>query len=148
MCRWNGLAVGSEYRSRLPEEAPGEGAVREGRLHISLPRVVRRPTHGASLISRAGPWGTAMVSTLQKALAVLVCSGFFMMIIGPLASIGTWLAGLAVAFIFVPLIVLLTMSWSRDRTKERGKGLLEHTGLTPEEWAEQSDPDDFEGEDD
>jgi len=71
-----------------------------------------------------------------------------MMIIGPLASIGTWLAGLAVAFIFVPLIVLLTMSWSRDRTKERGKGLLEHTGLTPEEWSEQSDPDDFEGEDD
>lgn len=89
-----------------------------------------------------------MVTRLQKVIAVLVCSGFFMMIIGPLASIATWLAGLAVAFILVPLIVFLAISLSRDRAEQRGKGLLEHAGLTPEEWSEQSDPDDFEGEDD
>jgi xanthine/uracil permease len=89
-----------------------------------------------------------MVTTFQKALAIILAAGFFMMLIGPIASLGTWLAGLVVAFIFVPLIVILAMSLSRDRAAERGKGLLENAGLTPEEWSEPSDPDDFEGEDD
>ncbi len=89
-----------------------------------------------------------MVTTFQKACAILLGAIFFMMIIGPIASLGSWLAGLVVAFIIVPVIVLLAMSWSRDRAKEHGKGLLEPAGLTAEEWSEPTDPDDFEGEDD
>lgn len=89
-----------------------------------------------------------MASTLNKALAVVVAAGFFMMIIGPLASLGTWLAGLALAFILVPAIVFAAMSWSKSRAAQDGRGMLEEGGLTPEEWAETSDPDDFEGETD
>lgn len=87
-----------------------------------------------------------MASTFNKVLAVVVAAGFFMMIIGPLASLGTWLAGLALAFIIVPVIVFATVSWSKSRAEEEGKGLLEEGGLTPEEWTEPTDPDDFEGE--
>jgi len=87
-----------------------------------------------------------MVSTLSKALAVIVAAGFFMMIIGPLASLGTWLAGLALAFILVPAIVFVAVSWSKSKAEAEGKGMLEEGGLTPEEWAEPTDPDDFEGE--
>jgi len=87
-----------------------------------------------------------MVSTLSKALAVIVAAGFFMMIIGPLASLGTWLAGLALAFILVPAIVFVAVSWSKSKAEAEGKGMLEEGGLTPEEWAEPADPDDFEGE--
>ena len=86
--------------------------------------------------------------SLRQILALILASFFFMMIIGPIASLGTWLVGLIVAFIFVPLLVFFAMSRSRNQAKAQGKGMLEEGGLTPEEWAETSDPDDFEGETD
>ena len=101
----------------------------QGNLDIGRPRYAAR-----------------MASRFNKALAVVVAAGFFMMIIGPLASLGTWLAGLALAFILVPVIVFAAMSWSKSKAEEDGKGMLEEGGLTPEEWTEPTDPDDFEGE--
>jgi hypothetical protein len=101
----------------------------QGNLDIGRPRYAAR-----------------MASTLNKALAVVVAAGFFMMIIMPLASLGIWLTGLAIAFILVPAIVFLAMSWSKSKAEEDGKGMLEEGGLTPEEWTEPTDPDDFEGE--
>jgi len=91
-------------------------------------------------------YAARMASTFNKALAVVVAAGFFMMIIGPLASVGTWLAGLALAFILVPAIVFVAMSWSKSKAEADGRGMLEEGGLTPEEWTEPTDPDDFEGE--
>jgi hypothetical protein len=87
-----------------------------------------------------------MASTLGKALAVVVAAGFFLIIIEPIASLGTWLAGVALAFILVPVIVIYAMSRSKRKAEQEGKGLLEERGLTSEEWTEPSDPDDFDGE--
>jgi len=89
-----------------------------------------------------------MATTFQKAVAVILGAVFFMMIIGPIASLSSWLVGLIVAFIIVPVIVWVAVLSSESHAKEDGKGLLGNKGLTPEEWSEQSDPDDFEGEDD
>jgi len=89
-----------------------------------------------------------MATRLKKAFAIIIGATFFMMIIGPIASLMSWLTGLIVAVIIVPAIVGFAVLWSVTHAKEDGKGLLEHTGITPEEWSEQSDPDDFEGEDD
>ncbi len=89
-----------------------------------------------------------MATAFQKVVAVVLGAVFFMMVIGPIASLASWLAGLIVAFVIVPVIVWLAVSWSKTHAREDGKGLLEHRGLTPEEWSDRSDPDDFEGEDD
>jgi hypothetical protein len=77
------------------------------------------------LISNPPQCRGAMVSTLSKALAVVVAAGFFLIIIEPIASLGTWLAGVALAFILVPILVILAMSWSKSKAEHEGKGLLE-----------------------
>jgi len=87
-----------------------------------------------------------MEDSSRRALALLVVVAFFMMIIGPLASLAAWLVGLVLAFLLIPVIVILGMNWSRERADRMGGEMLNWRGLTEEEWAEERDPDDFEGE--
>jgi len=89
-----------------------------------------------------------MSTPFQRACAIALVALFFMMIIGPIASLFSWLTGLVVAVVILPILVWIAVLWSISHAKEDGKGLLENKGLTPEEWTEPSDPDDFEGEDD
>jgi hypothetical protein len=87
-----------------------------------------------------------MEESWRRALALLIVVAFFMMIIGPLASLAAWLVGLVLAFLLIPIIVILGMNWSRKRADEKGGDMLNWRGLTEEEWTEDRDPDDFEGE--
>ena len=98
------------------------------------------------MISPRPPYAASMATTFQKVVAFVVAVTFFMMIIGPLASLATWVVGLVVALVLVPLIVLLALGFSKRRTSPHREGLLEPVGLTEDEWAEEQDPDDFEGE--
>ena len=86
-----------------------------------------------------------MESSYRRAVAYLVVVAFFMMIIGPLASLAAWLFGLIMACLLIPIVVLLGMSWSR-RKAEPHEDLFTWRGMTTEEWTEERDPDDFEGE--
>ncbi len=87
-----------------------------------------------------------MATTFQKAVAFILVVTFFMMIIGPLASLLTWIAGLVVALVLVPVIVLVALWYSKSKAEPHRDGLLEEVGLTEEEWREEEEDDDFEGE--
>jgi fatty acid desaturase len=87
-----------------------------------------------------------MATTFQKTVAFIVVVTFFMMIIGPLASLLTWIVGLIVALVLVPVIVLAALWYSKGKAEPHKDGLLEEVGLTEEEWTEEQDDDDFEGE--
>lgn len=89
-----------------------------------------------------------MDDTPRRAGALLLAAGFFMMIIGPIASLAAWIIGLVMALLFVPGILLMAMALTRRRAEEIAgdSDMLEPRGLTEDEWAERRDPDDFEGE--
>ncbi len=91
-----------------------------------------------------------MASTLQKAVAFLLGAILIMMIMGPLASVLTWAMGWVAVLLGVPFILLMALWLTRSRAEERGQkvgaDLGGPKGLTSEEWAEPTDPDDFEGE--
>jgi len=84
--------------------------------------------------------------SFKQVLALLLVTGFIIWVIEPFASLGTWLSGLIWAIVLIPLLVFLSLTISSDKAKKEGKGMLEEGGLTPEEWEEPTDPDDFEGE--
>ena len=86
-----------------------------------------------------------MDDSTKRTVAYLIFVAFFMMIIGPIASVEVWLVGLIVAAVFVPMALILVMSKQR-RKVEGHTDQLEGRGLTEEEWKEDFDPDDFEGE--
>ncbi len=87
-----------------------------------------------------------MEDNVLKALAVVVGALFFMVIIMPIAGLSIWLAGVVLAFLLVPVAVFLALRYSQHEAGTTGQGLFEERGLTPEEWTEKDDPDDFEGE--
>jgi hypothetical protein len=105
-----------------------------------------RDRGGNSLISDARVHVEAMASTFQKAVAFLLGAILLMMIMGPLASVLTWAIGWVAVLLVVPFLLMMALSFSRRRTEERGPDLEGPKGLTAEEWAEPTDPDDFEGE--
>ena len=87
-----------------------------------------------------------MESGSRMAVSYLLVVAFVMMILGPLASLESWLIGLVLAALVVPIVVLLGMRRSRSRAEADDGELLHWRGMTEEEWTEGRDPDDFEGE--
>ena len=71
-----------------------------------------------------------MEDTAKRIVAFLVFVAFFMMIIGPIASLEVWLVGLIVAAVLVPIVLLMTMSRQRQKTEEHDGDLLNWRGLT------------------
>ena len=86
-----------------------------------------------------------MEDSTKRTVAYLIFVAFFMMIIGPIASVEVWLVGLIVAVVLVPMALILVMSQQR-RKVELHADQLEGRGLTEVEWKEDFDPDDFEDE--
>ena len=82
----------------------------------------------------------------RTALAFVLMVVFVMMIMGPIASLETWLAGLVVAAVLVPVILLLGLRWSRGKVDVARDDMFTWRGMTEEEYVEERDPDDFEGE--
>jgi uncharacterized membrane protein len=87
-----------------------------------------------------------MKSGSRMAISFLVVIAFVMMILGPLASLASWIVGLVLAGLLVPIIVIMGMRWSRSKADADGGKNLIWRGMTEEEWTERRDPDDFEGE--
>ena len=82
----------------------------------------------------------------RAAMAFVLMVVFVMMILGPIASLETWLAGLIVTAVVVPVILLFGLRWSQRKVEVAKDDMFTWRGMTEEEYVEERDPDDFEGE--
>ena len=92
----------------------------------------------------------SMDDVTKKTLAFVVMVLFIMVMLIPVIpqhfELGTWLVTLIVAALIVPLVLLLSFRHAQKKTDEGDQELLTWRGRTTEEWADEEDPDDFEGE--
>jgi len=91
-----------------------------------------------------------MEDSRKKVMAFIVMAVFVMMMLIPAISASlsfrTWLATLLVVVICIPLALWFALGRSRKEVEGyEGEGLEWH-GYSAAEWAEDRDPDDFEGE--
>jgi hypothetical protein len=86
----------------------------------------------------------------KKVLAFLLMAVFAMMMLIPVVPAGlsfwTWFATLLVVIVVIPLVVLLALGRSKKEVDSYEGDLLDWRGYNADEWAEERDPDDFEGE--
>ncbi len=86
----------------------------------------------------------------KKVLAFVFMAVFVMMMLIPAVSANlsfwTWLSTLLVVVVVIPLVLWFALRRSRAEVDTYDGDLLEWRGYSAEEWAEERDPDDFEGE--
>jgi hypothetical protein len=86
----------------------------------------------------------------KRVLAFVIMAFFVMMMLIPAISANlsfwTWLATLLVVVIAIPLVLWYALRRSRKEVEGYEGELLDWRGYSAEEWAEERDPDDFEGE--
>ena len=92
----------------------------------------------------------SMDDATKKTLAFVVMVLFIMVMLIPVIpqhfELGTWLVTVIVAAVIVPLVLFLSLRYAQKKTYEGDQELLTWRGQTTEEWADEEDPDDFEGE--
>jgi Ca2+/Na+ antiporter len=93
-----------------------------------------------------------MEDSWKRTLAFIIMAMFVMMMLIPAISASlsfwTWFGTLLVVLIVVPLVLWFALRTSRKEVENYEGDLLDWRGYNAEEWAEDRDPDDFEGEDD
>jgi membrane protein implicated in regulation of membrane protease activity len=91
-----------------------------------------------------------MASSMKMTLAFIIMAMFVMMMLIPAvpASLSFWtlFATLLVVVTAVPLALWFALRKTRREVETYEGDLLDWRGYNAEEWAEERDPDDFEGE--
>jgi fatty acid desaturase len=86
----------------------------------------------------------------KRVLAFVIMAVFVMVMIIPAVSASlsfwTWFTTLLIVVIGVPLVLWFALGRSRKEVQEYEGELLDWRGYNADEWAEERDPDDFEGE--
>jgi Ca2+/Na+ antiporter len=93
-----------------------------------------------------------MEPSMKRPIAFLIMAMFVTMMLipvfSPSMSFWTWLATLLVVVLAIPMILWFALRTSKKEVEEYEGDLLDWRGYNAEEWAEDKDPDDFEGEED
>lgn len=88
----------------------------------------------------------------MKVMAYFIMAVFTTMMIIPAISANlsfwTWFATLLIVLVAVPVVLWFALDRSRKEVGTYEGDLLDWRGYSAEEWAEERDPDDFEGEED
>ena len=91
-----------------------------------------------------------MQDSTKKVLAFVLMAVFAMMMLIPVVPAGLsfwpWFAPLLVVIVIIPLAVIFALGRSKKEVESYDGDLLDWRGYNAEEWAEERDPDDFEGE--
>ena len=86
----------------------------------------------------------------MRVMAFVVMAVFVMMMLVPAISASlsfwTWLSTLLVVVVCIPLALWFALGRSRREVEDYKGEDLDWHGYSAEEWAEERDPDDFEGE--
>ena len=91
-----------------------------------------------------------MAGWAKKVVAFTIMVVFAMMMVVPAISddlsFWTWLPTLLTVAILVPIVLLIALRHSKREVETYEGELLDWRGYNAEEWAEERDPEDFEGE--
>ena len=91
-----------------------------------------------------------MEGRTKRVLAFVLMAVFAMMMLVPAVpanlSFRTWFATLLVVLVVIPLVLVFALRRSQREVASYDGELLDWRGYNAEEWAEDRDPDDFEGE--
>jgi formate hydrogenlyase subunit 4 len=93
-----------------------------------------------------------MEDTTKKIAAYIVMVLFIMVMLIPgiteTFGFTAWALTMVVSAVIVPLVVLISLRYAKDRTEDADPEYMTWRGQTEDEWTEREDPDDFEGETD